>query len=121
MPISNPRGSVLHVAETEVFSGVAPTAWTDLDLSGTIGGKASLVLLKLIGASIDTHAMAMRKNGDTDEFYDAAATRPAGCALIVGLNNKGLVLLVATDPAGIIEWRMSNADTVTVDVMGYIN
>ncbi|KKN74959.1 hypothetical protein LCGC14_0384610, partial [marine sediment metagenome] len=115
-------GAALTVAETEVFSGTAPTTWTDLNLSGTIGAQSSLVLLKFasIGAGYN-RTVAVRKNGDTDEFYGATANEARGVALgqLLGASVVFVVLLVATDATGKIEWK-SAAITMTVDVIAYI-
>lgn len=110
----------LTVAETEVFSGTAPGSWTDLDLSGTIGSNPALVLLKIdSGASADTN-VAFRKDGDTDEFYTAAALESSGCALIA-VNAPHMSILVATSASGVIEWKSeSTAGTTTVDIIAYI-
>lgn len=114
--------STLTVAETEVFNGTSPTSWTDLDLSATIGANAALVLLKIYAAVGNLGGFAVRKNGDTDEFYNAlAAANGVGCALAaVGGENAYVAMLVATDSSGVIEWITQNALTVTVDIIAYI-
>jgi len=113
-------GATLTVAETEVFNDTSPTAWTDLDLSGTIGSQATLVLLK-IQADVDIRTIAVRKNGDTDEFYNTTlAAKTMGCAIGVGGTNAQIVLLVATDGGGIIEWKVSGEGTITIDIIAYI-
>jgi len=113
-------GATLTVAETEVFNGTSPTSWTDLDLSGTIGSNAALVLLKFAGG-IDDEGFAVRKNGDTDEFYIAAALEAHGVALAqFGNVACHIVLLAATDTVGKIEWITEAAKTYTVDIIAYI-
>ena len=109
--------ATLTVAETEVFNGTSPTNWTDLDLSSTIGAQPTLVLLKINIAQTDTF-YAVRKNGDTDEFYLTGA-QPRGVALAIGGVYHG-ALLVATDNAGIIEWKAFAARAATIDVIAYI-
>ena len=111
-------GAALTVAETQVCSGTSPTAWTDLDLSGTIGAQATLVLLKVFYAT--GLAFAVRKNGDTDEFLGATASQISGCAQCYCASGDYGVLLVATDNTGKIEWRTNVAIAVTVDVIAYI-
>jgi len=111
--------AALIVAEAQVFSGSAPTSWTDLDLSGTIGSQASLVLLKCTGAGVSDHTFAFRKDGDTDEFY-FAADQAGGVATFYGLNNVQRAVLVATSPTGVIEWIAEAADTVTIDVIAVV-
>jgi len=118
-PAFSPRPAyapVLTVAETEVFNGTSPTTWTDLDLSGTIGAQSSLVLLKVYHAGTET--VAFRKNGDVDEFYALGGV--SGVALIETYSGVHIVVLVATDASGIIEWRASGAVAMTIDVIAYI-
>jgi len=114
--------ATLTVAETEVFNGVAPTTWTDLDLSGTIGAQASLVLLKFtFTVSVTTPTVAFRKNGDIDEFYyTGASSYASGVALICGMDELHMAVLVATDASGIIEWKASEASSCTIDIIAYI-
>jgi len=107
-------GATLTVAETEVFDGNSPDAWTDLDLSAVVGANPALVLLKIYA---DNRTFAVRKNGDTDEFYVAA---PDGASAGVQGGTIHMALLVATDAAGIIEWICSGAVATTVDIIAYI-
>jgi len=112
--------ATLTVAETEVFNGTVTTsgAWQDLDLSGTIGANAALVLLKAIQDTA-VKTLAVRKNGDTDEFYRVNIT--GGCALVDMDTAPHHVFLVATDASGVIEICFeSNAVTLVIDVITYI-
>ncbi len=111
-------GASLTVAETEVFNDTSPTSWTDLNLSATIGAQASLVLLKVFSTGVGLYAF--RKNGDTDNFYANTST-PAGCAMVdIPPVEKHMVIIVATDAAGVIEWIAENAQTTTLDIIAYI-
>ncbi len=112
-------GGGLTVAETEVFNGTSPTAWTDLNLAGTIGANPALVLLKIDGAA-NLVGVAVRKNSDGDEFYSASITDPYGCAFGRQAAGVYMVLLVATDASGIIEWKTGNAKATTIDIIAYI-
>jgi len=120
--ISNPGGSGLIVHETEVFSGTSPDgAWVDLNLAGTIGAKPSLVILK-VSCGFAFGALAVRKNGDTDNHHSNTAPEAGGAALIDdGSVPTYMILVVATDDAGIIEWKTSNDQTFTIDIVAYVN
>jgi hypothetical protein len=113
-------GASLTVSETEVFSGTSPTSWTDLDLSGTIGSNAALVLLKFCYPDAGNYTFAVRKNGDTDEFYTVYANAARGVALAESYQGIFFALLVATDSSGVIEWKTESAKTFTIDVIAYI-
>lgn len=110
-------GATLTVAETQVFSGTIPSSWTDLNLSGIIGSQESIVLLKIKVSS--ARFVAFRKNGDTDEFY-CASDNPGGCAFFRSYSSEHKVVVVATDAAGIVEWKSTGATTATVDIIAYI-
>jgi len=119
--IDVPSGATLTVAQTEVFNGAAPTTWTDLNLSATIGANAALVVLKIASATAGRH-FAVRKNGDTDEFYSASVPPSSGygAAIFQSIANIHAVLIVATDASGIIEWKQIDGATCTVDIIAYI-
>ncbi len=113
-------GATLTIAETQVFSGNAPTTWTDLDLHTTIGSQATLVLLKVsFVQSGATGQFGFRRNGDGDEMFGAAYNYGAAC--ITARTATFNVAVVVTDTGGIIEWKAAAALTnTTVDVIGYI-
>lgn len=115
-------GASLTVSETEVFSGTSPKSWSDLNLSGAVGAQATLVMLKWMGTD-NVNDVFFRKNGDTDEFYTSDVTNRAGHGVAGGnpVLSIQCVVMVVTDPSGIIEWRSSyNRINTTVDVMAYI-
>ena len=117
MPISNPiPASLLTIVETQVFSGTAPTTWTDLDLSAVIGAQVTLVLLKVSTNALRVYSF--RRKGDTDEHYHLD-NRSASC-LSINTGTFG-VAVVVTDAAGVIQWRTSTGSpTATLDVIGFI-
>ena len=101
---------------TEVFNGVAPTAFADLDLSGVVGSNFALVMLRV--------------STESDATYNTLHTRPNGGAASGGTvvntsqyfkNGASATLLQKTDSSGIIEWYNNSADfTVVVTVLAYI-
>ena len=119
--ISNPAdpGAALTVAETEVFNGTSPIAWTDLDLSAIVGANRALVLLKVGNPATTIYGTALRRNGDVDESYNASS-HGASKASFGGVS-LFMHAVMATDAAGIIEWRAGAAVAgVTIDVVAYI-
>ncbi|MFC1846770.1 hypothetical protein ACFLYS_01760 [Chloroflexota bacterium] len=110
------KGATLTVTETQVHTGAAPTAYTDLDLSAVIGAQKTLVILKVKTAG--AYCYAFRQNGDTDS--GASGSHYSACTLYsTSANIYGLVV-VHTDASGIVEWLSSNAAAMTVDVVAYI-
>ena len=109
--------SPLTVAETQVFNAAGVVGWTDLNLSGTVGAQATLVLLKVIAVGTG-NTTAFRKNGDTDEFY--RATTSQGMALADVPTVAHVVLMVATDANGIVERYSESTNVITVDIIAYI-
>jgi hypothetical protein len=113
-------GATFTVSGAQVYSGNSPTSWTDLDLSGTIGSNSAMVILAFRG-NIDINALAVRKNGDTNEYYGASCEANAyGCALGHHDSDADLVLICVTDTSGVIEWKAESAVVCTVDVIAYI-
>ena len=111
--------ATLTVSETQVFSGTSPTGWVDLDLSGTVGAQATLVMLKIYLGNF-SDAVAVRKDGDTDEFYSTATADARGAALALTAPIH-IVLIVATSDTGVIEWKAAAARaSTTVDIIAYI-
>ncbi len=107
------------IVETQVFNGASPVAWTDLDLSGVIGAQPTQVILKF-NSSTGYKNVGVRKNGDTDNFYEVLTGSGKGLALTDSLASSGhAVLLCLTDPAGIIEWKAETVDVFAIDVMAY--
>ena len=56
---------------TNVFSGAAPTSWTDLDLSAVTGSNRCLVTLKIKSTSGGVNynnRVSIRPHGDTDNY-----------------------------------------------------
>ena len=106
-----------HVA----FAGAAPTVWTDLDLSAIVGANHAIVALAITNTAT-TYTYAVRRNGDTDT-YNIGGTANDHCQS--GFNTiagEKIVLIVETDNAGIIEWKVAgNGLTTTVDVLWSIS
>lgn len=113
--------TLLTIAETQVFAGTPPMVWTTLDLSGVIGVNPAFVLLKIActGAA-EYNYFGVRRNGDTDEFF-LNAEKASGCAFGQSDTATGhIVLLVATDNNGVIQWKAVDTKDCTIDIMAYI-
>ena len=116
---ATPPSTTLTVAETQVFAGNSPIAWTDLDLSGVIGANPAIVWLKVYsgagGANISW--AGFRINGDAEPT--ATATTYGSNIIHCGVVDF-IYVVVPTDANGIIEWITNLAKAITVDVVGYI-
>jgi hypothetical protein len=104
-----------NYSNTEVYSGNAPTTWTDLDLSSVVGSQRALVLLFIDSSS--SNALGFRPNGDTDDWYTTENVSGGMTGSGAGRNH----VLVLTDTSGIVEWKMGSATATTVDLIGYTN
>jgi len=102
---------------TEVFNGTAPTSYTDLDLSGTVGSNQAVCLLKVHNNSGDATAMyfSFRKNGDTDIF-----DRGVSGMLDTISDGRSTYLLIVTDSSGVVEWLANQAKTVVITMEAYL-
>lgn len=108
-------GATIAFPGTEVFSGNAPTSFTDLDLSSVVGSNSALVLLRVLssGASSGT-SMYFRKNGDT------AAQGDYGTNHIANSDNEASLVIVVTDASGIIEWMAAATRNQIITVEAYV-
>jgi len=110
----------LTVAKTEVFSGNSPnpSAWTDLDINAVVGANVALVILAAKCA--DGSYLAVRQNGDTDQYY-RAHTAAFGAGFLTGSTNVYAVLVVLTSASGVIEWKAATVDSpVVINVLAYV-
>ena len=103
-------GATLTIAETVVFNGTASTTYTDLDLSSVVGANSALVLLHVDSNAAGTDVYVKRNGSTLGEAVGGVATSGA----------NPCYLLVATDTAGIIEWRQSAAEASVVTIVAYI-
>lgn len=121
--LSNPGyGANLHAVDTEVYNAVQnPSAWTDLDLSGVVGAKQTLVLLRVTQASGAAKGISFRRNGET-EIAQANSTGQRGLSNNLCVSAAPTWCLAQTDANGICEWYIDdNSVTVVIDVVTYVN
>ncbi|KKL75678.1 hypothetical protein LCGC14_2052510, partial [marine sediment metagenome] len=117
---SNPPQAHGHltVTKTQVFTGNAPTSWTDLDLSATIGAQQTLVILSILYRE-NSQILGVRANGDTDEHYGSGASGASN--FLTSTADIFRALIVTTDSAGIMEWKAAAATANTlIYVLAYI-
>lgn len=111
------KGTEIFFPGTQVFSGAAPGAYTDLDLSAVVGTRVVFVLLSL--AKTATTAATnyfFRTNGD-------AKNQPLNSVFSSqhdNTNTSRVVICCITDASGIVEWLGSNNDAVVVSVLAYM-
>ena len=112
-----------HSGATVFASAAAPTSFTDLDLSATVGANYALVMIKIAvgdaGAGAD---YSFRTNGESaDVGFNANATYYGiGISGATIASNRIAYVILETDSGGIIEWKgLTNATTV-LTLIGYI-
>jgi len=103
---------------SQVFSGSAPTSWTDLDLSSYVGSRRALVFLKVKNSGGFGQQYEFRMNGDTDN-YSYGADWPQCSACTVASGECGTVW-AETDASGVLEWKTNNGYSTTVWLLAYI-
>ena len=115
--------------ETQVYSGLIPTSWTDLDLSDVIGQFKSLVILKYKMSEDGSSSISTRPNGSDFKYYNVNGSINQVSIHLEGesvTDSQGLVL-IKTDSLGIIEHIQHYDDsgassaTVLVSVVFYLN
>lgn len=107
-------GSSVTFATTQVFSGNAPTSFTDLDLSATIGAKQTVVLLRIVNSGGNGSSYSFRKNGETVAVtVDGTAFGLSQAGPNLSDGNKMSYVICVTDANGILEWICNNANQNT--------
>jgi hypothetical protein len=109
------HGARLKFPGTSVFTGAAPAAFTDLDLSSVTGDRECIVLLRIAKTAHTAAASySVRTNGDTAD-YSAYGT---GFGQITN-NLKMTYILAVTDSMGIVEWDGTVNDAVAITLEAY--
>ena len=112
MTLQNPRmprfWSVLP-GSSMVFNGNAPVAWTALDLTGFMGVKSGVVMLKIINGAIHNCTINMGMNGD-------GGITGSGISVHIVYMNTAAYFLVPVN-AGIVEWVSSFADPLVIHAL----
>jgi hypothetical protein len=114
----NPSSVVGKFPETQVFTGVTPSTYTDLDLSSVVGARTALVLLRITSGSSNSY-FKFRRNGLTgDATFGQVSTAMCGS---LGSTHIGYVILT-TDSSGVVEWIAQDGagDECTIHVDFYI-
>lgn len=113
-------GAAWRSSGATVFAtAAAPTTFTDLDLSGTIGLQKTLVMLKVSAAG--TARFQFRTNGASEDigrwdgYNDGMGTSYANIAA-----SNIAYIMVETDASGIVEWESSTTSDATIVLVGYI-
>lgn len=99
-------------ATTSVFSGSAPTSYTDLDLSSVVGVAQKMVYLKIVNSGGST-SYRFRMNGDT------STGGSQGDATNADTVSATAYVVVKTDTSGVIEWIAGGANTTAITVEAY--
>ena len=114
--------AVLTVSETEVFNGASPnpSAFTNLDLSGTVGANNALVVLRCYNPNAVAKVFIARPNGETEVSALSELSHAFDAAEVPGTDH--MFILTWTDAAGIIEWYYESAGeaNTTIDLVAYI-
>jgi hypothetical protein len=102
---------------TTVFTGAAPLALTDLDLSAYVGKRQAEVRLRIEKTAHTAESYYwLRTNGDTDT--------PGNFGLVngrVSAVNYFNEISAITDANGIIEWYANNNDAVVITLVRYMH
>ena len=100
---------------TKVFNSTAPTTWTDLDLSATVGADQVVACLRVRNNAAGSVNYYFRRNGET------LATGVEGSTAFILTQDQIMYAIVPTDTAGVIEWLASAGNATIVNMEYYIN
>jgi hypothetical protein len=116
------NSSNIYFSSATVFSSAAaPTSFTDLNLSATVGANSAIVLLRVENNSANAW-YKFRTNGMTDDvgLVSASGLYPGGVSAMTIGNGASGYIIVATDSSGIVEWIAESGATTVVHMVAYI-
>jgi len=102
-----------------IFNSTSPTGWTDLNLSGYVGSRRALVLLRVHNSGLSIANYRFRQNGTSWAPGAAVDTAPTVFSTRVGSGKDGFVWCI-TDSSGRIEWDADVSVSTTVQLIAYI-
>lgn len=102
-----------------ITSSPTTGAWTDADLSATIGTASRMVAIKVTNTSGADEWVAIRKNGDTGTYYDNDqdqwAPGASGAVLRGSTACTDAILICPTDSSGVIEYYTNGNATFVLE------
>ena len=104
--------------QSEVFNGVCPQEWTDLDVSSFVGREKTLLIFRVDRLSEESNFVAFRPNGETVDWLSEDSVFVGGqttslSVLHLGLAKSGLIMILSDDN-GIVEFRANRSKSFTV-------
>lgn len=107
----NPSTSTTSFSTTQVFTGTAPTSYTDLDLSSVVGAKQRVVMLAVTNNGAGAEPYAFKRKGTS---YTLGITNTNGVSALIIANGNTSFVIVTTDTSGVIQWTGDAVPSSTV-------
>ena len=108
-------GATIGFPNSEVFNGVIPSEWTDLDLSSVIGDNKAMVLLKVDLTNWEnsqSNYLIIRPKGDINEYlysYNGSWSSATSSSLnVLGLATQSQTTIIYTNDDGVIQIKAPN-------------
>ena len=106
--------------ETEIFNGVCPQTWTDIDVSDFVGKKKTLLIFRIDRLSEKDEYIVFRPNGETADWLSDDPLWIIYGTSSLSVTNLGwaesALIMVNSDDAGIVEMRANIKNTIRVRV-----
>lgn len=104
--VSRPLTISSYYNDNAIYNAIPPGAFTDLDISSSIGAKRALCWIRVINQTGSAAKFFFRPNGDT---LTAGSLNIAdeGTSICNVQQGQAQYILVATDENGILEWASS--------------
>jgi hypothetical protein len=112
-------GAAFQYSGASVFSGSAPTSWTALDLSGTVGARRALVFLK-VKTTGNGDGYKFRSGDDTEGVGGGDWISAQGTVGAYVSTNQIAFILAMTDATGGLDWIAEDGDAATINLLGFI-
>lgn len=116
---TTPSGGGAHHTNVQVFSGTAPTSFTDLDLSATVGTASTTVLLWVTGGTTGNVYFEPKGASGTWDGCNVGTNSCGTSAIRSGASQTGIVI-TETNSSGLLQWRSSvGSNTTTINLLSY--
>lgn len=116
LPTWQSTSSAIYSGGT-VFNSTAPTSYTDLDLSGTVGSRRVLTYLKVSNAS-GAENFFFKDKDDSEDVTSPGAGAGASAARIE--SSTIAYVSVETNGSGVLQWKAGSGVTSVIKLKSYI-
>ena len=113
-------GVLKYVGATNIYSGNAPTDWTNLDLTSYVGTRRALVLLVVENNGVGANNYRFRTDNTSYVQEDQADNYPGAFSCRCDSGDEHNYVWCLTSVSGFIEWSAVTSASTDLDLLCYI-